>query len=71
MTNKCLLRDEDDHYQHIRKYKITNLQISLKKTYRSAIASLWNDISEFYQFIQLYFEWENIRIDCESSNMSR
>jgi hypothetical protein len=71
MTNKCLSESEDDHYQLIRKQKVTNLQISLKKIHRSAIASLWDDFSQFYQFIQSYFEWENIRIDCESSNMSR
>ncbi len=71
MTNKCLSESEDDHYQFIREQKVINLQISLKKIHRSAIASLWDDFSQFYQFIQSYFEWENIRIDCESSNMSR
>ncbi len=71
MTNKCLSESEDDHYQLIREQKVTNLQISLKKIHRSAIASLWDDFSHFYQFIQSYFEWKNIRVDCESSNMSR
>ncbi len=71
MTNKCLSEDEDDHYQPIRRQKATNLQTSLKKIHRSAIASLWGDFSQFYQFIQSYFEWEDIRTDCGPSNMSR
>jgi uncharacterized membrane protein (DUF485 family) len=68
---QCLSRNKIDYYQLIWEQKFTNRQFIMRTIHRFAIASLRNNFNQFYQFIQSYFEWENIRFDCGSSDKSR